>query len=218
MLLDTRTAPGGDSVYTFSGILICGCCGGRMTRKTVPYKEEKYHYYYCPTTRKRGCLNAVSLKEEALNRCILDSLKAHIANVASLDAILAGSDGQKAVDAIARQYTEQISDNEKQIARISKFQNTLYENLISGNLNKEEYQTMKAEYSRDKTKYLNAKDILIQQKEDILTGKGERLRWREHFRRFEGLEALDRRMVISLIQSIRAVSKTELQITFNYQA
>ena len=32
--LDTRTSPKKDTVYLFSGILICGCCGARMTRKT----------------------------------------------------------------------------------------------------------------------------------------------------------------------------------------
>ena len=31
--LDTRTAPDGEAVYLFSGLLVCGCCGGRMTRK-----------------------------------------------------------------------------------------------------------------------------------------------------------------------------------------
>ena len=32
--LDTRTAPDGEAVYLFSGLLVCGCCGARMTRKT----------------------------------------------------------------------------------------------------------------------------------------------------------------------------------------
>ena len=32
--LDTRTSPKQDTVYLFSGVLICGCCGSRMTRKT----------------------------------------------------------------------------------------------------------------------------------------------------------------------------------------
>ena len=40
MRLDTRTAPGGEKMYLFSGILICGCCGERMTRKSVPYRVK----------------------------------------------------------------------------------------------------------------------------------------------------------------------------------
>ncbi len=50
--IDTRTSPKSDKVYLFSGILICGCCGCRMTRKTNRYKDKEYHYYYCPTGKK----------------------------------------------------------------------------------------------------------------------------------------------------------------------
>ena len=40
--IDTRTSPKSDKVYLFSGILICGCCGCRMTRKTNRYKDKEY--------------------------------------------------------------------------------------------------------------------------------------------------------------------------------
>lgn len=53
--LDTRTSPQKDKVYLFSGILVCGCCGSRMVRKTNRYKDKEYHYYYCPTGKKNGC-------------------------------------------------------------------------------------------------------------------------------------------------------------------
>lgn len=42
--IDTRTSPKSDKVYLFSGILICGCCGCRMTRKTNRYKDKEYGY------------------------------------------------------------------------------------------------------------------------------------------------------------------------------
>jgi len=39
----------------------------------------------------------------------------------------------------------------------------------------------------------------------------------EHFKRFDELTEIDRRIVISLICSIRVKGKRELVITFNYQ-
>ena len=217
MRLDTRTAPGGDSVYLFSGILICGSCGARMTRKSVPYKGKKYHYYYCPTTKRRGCTDAVNLKESDLHECVLDCLKAQISNVASIGAILAGSDGKRAAEVLAKQYLTQIADNERQLEQIVKVKSTLYENMVAGLISKDDYKHLKSKYSGDESNLRGAIETLQQKHEDALVGKGERLRWMEHFKRFEGLTELDRRMVINLIQSIRVVSKTELQITFNYQ-
>jgi len=218
MRLDTRTAPGGESVYLLSGILICGSCGARMTRKSVPYKNKKYHYYYCPTTKRHGCTNAVNLKETAVHDCILDSLKAHISNVASIDAILAEGDGRRAAQAITVQYLTHIAENERQLSTLIQPKSTLYENMVSGLISKEDYKTLKANYIAEETRLHSAIDMLQQKHEDVLAGKGERLRWMEHFKRFDGLLELDRRMVISLIQSIRIMSKTKLEITFNYQA
>lgn len=88
--LDTRTSPKQDTVYLFSGVLICGCCGSRMTRKTNRVKGKEYHYYYCPTGKKHGCTNPVMLKESDLVECVKDSLKGYIDNVSCLQAIKKG--------------------------------------------------------------------------------------------------------------------------------
>lgn len=86
--IDTRTSPKSDKVYLFSGILICGCCGCRMTRKTNRYKDKEYHYYYCPTGKKNGCTSSVMLKESDLIECVQDSLKGHIENFSKCYLIL----------------------------------------------------------------------------------------------------------------------------------
>jgi len=218
MRLDTRTAPGSDKVYIFSGVLICGCCGSRMTRKAVPYKGIKYHYYYCPTTKKRGCESGVNLKESDLGDCILDSIKAHVAGIASLDEIIAGSDAKRIMDALAKQYTEQIAENEKQLGQISNFKSALYENMISGTISKDDFKSYKSKYINDEMRLREAIESLKAQLDDVMEGKSERLRWMEHFKTFGSLEELDRRTVANLIHSIHVVSKTELTVTFHYQA
>jgi ribosomal protein S17E len=189
-----------------------------MTRKSVPYKGVKYHYYYCPTTKRRGCTDAPTLKESDIAECILDSIKAHIMSVISLDAMLAGSDGQKVVAALTNQYTEQITDNKRQLEQSNGFKSSLYENMINGIITKEDYKSLKAKYVREETLLTEAISLLESQLEDVIAGKSERLKWTEQFRRFDGLTELDRRTVASLIQSIRVTGKEKLQITYNYQA
>jgi len=217
MRLDTRTAPGSDSVYLLSGILICNSCGARMTRKTVPYKGIKYHYYFCPTTKKHGCKGAAMLKEDELHKQVLECVKAQVASIASVDSVLAGSDGQRVAKALAGQFLSQINENERQLEQLTGFKSVLYENMVVGLITTNDYKTLKAKYCADEARLRGAICTLQQQYEDVMAGKGERLRWMEHFKRFEGLAELDRRVVINLIQSIRIISKTEIQITFNYQ-
>ena len=116
--LDTRTSPQKDKVYLFSGILVCGCCGSRMVRKTNRYKDKEYHYYYCPTGKKNGCAHPVMVKENELMECVRDSLKGFIANVVSLDEILSGIDQSRINRELIKEYSRQIAQNEQQLERI----------------------------------------------------------------------------------------------------
>jgi site-specific DNA recombinase len=217
MKLDTRTAPGGDKVYLFSGVLICGCCGGRMTRKTNRYKGREYHYYYCPCGKKNGCTAAAMVREDDLIACTLESVKGHISCIASLETVLSVSDNRRAAQALAKQLQTQIDDNERQLTKIGGFKASLYENMVSGVLTKDEYKSLKTKYVEDEAHLRDAIAALEEERDNALDGRAERLRWMEHFNKFEGLEELDRRTVVNLIQSIRIISKTELQVTFNYQ-
>jgi DNA invertase Pin-like site-specific DNA recombinase len=217
MRLDTRTTPGGKAVYLFSGVLVCGCCGARMTRKTNTVGDRKYHYYYCPTTKKQGCPKAQMVKESDLIDCVLENIKAHIVNVASLDAILSGDDGRRVASALANRYRTSIEDNKNRLAQTGGFKSKLYENMVGGILSKEDYKTLKAKYAADEDRLRAAIEKLEGELEDVLAGKGERLKWTESFNRFGELAELDRRTVVNLVQSIKIMGKDELQITFNYQ-
>ena len=137
--LDTRTSPKRDTVYLFSGVLICGCCGNRMTRKTNRVKGKEYHYYYCPTGKKHGCTNPVMLKESDLVECVKDSLKGYIDNVSCLQAILDGIDQSSINQALANEYASHIAANEQQVEQALEFKARLYESLITGTISKEEY-------------------------------------------------------------------------------
>jgi len=218
MRLDTRTSPKSNKVYTFSGILICGCCGTRMTRKTVPYKDIKYLYYFCPTGKKNGCVGSAMVKEQELLDCALDSVKSHISNIAELERLLATLDADRVAKELANNLTAQLRENDTRLSKIREFKAGLYETMLSGDLSKEEYKSLKAKYSEDADVLTQANAKLRAEIEDTLSLKHERMAWMEHFRAFENLQTIDRRAVICLIHSIHVHSKTELDITFNYKS
>ena len=215
--LDTRTAPDKSSVYLFSGILICGCCGGRMTRKTNRVKDKEYRYYYCPTGKKHGCTNPVMIKENTLVDCVLECLKSYVRNVASLGEILSTIDQSKINRELVNQYTSQIVQNEQQLEKNMTFKSQLYENLISGMITKEEYTSFKAKYTRVEERIRGSIKQLKAQLDDVLENRSERLRWVNRFTEFANLTELDRKVIIQLIQSVRVVGKKEIDIRFNYE-
>ena len=208
--IDTRTPPSRDSVFIFSGVLICGCCGGRMTRKVRKYKDTEYVYYFCPTGKKHGCTAPTMMKENDLIGCVTESLKVHIENVISLDSLLSTISQER----LNREG--QITNCEAQLTRIASYKGRLYENLINGCLTKEEYLGLKKQYS-DEYDALQAAITGWQEKiTAVKENRSERSRWINQFRQFEGMQDLDRKAVVQLIRSIRIVGKSQIEITFNY--
>ncbi|MCM1417528.1 MAG: recombinase family protein [Bacteroides sp.] len=215
--LDTRTAPQSDRVYLFSGVLICGCCGGRMTRKTNRYKDREYFYYFCPAGKKGGCSSSSMIKESDLTECVRTSLKAHINSVTSLNSIINSVSRERINRELVNEYTGYIKSNEEQLSRVENFKRNLYENLVSGALSKEEFLQYKQEYSA-KAENIRA---AIQSWNDKLTeaieNRGDRNRWINHFLQFSEMEDIDRGMVARLIQSIIINADKSIEIRFNYQ-
>ena len=215
--LDTRTAPKEDTVYLFSGVLICGCCGNRMTRKTNRVNGKEYHYYYCPTGKKKGCANPTMLKESTLIDCVRESLKAYICNVASLETMLTSIDQSRINQALVKEYTDHITDNERRLAQVMELKARLYESLVEGILTKEEYTSYKTKYAKQTEDIKAAIAALKEKLTDVLENRSERNRWISHFTQFESLETLDRKALIHMVQSIQVISKTELNIRFTYE-
>lgn len=205
--LDTRTSPNEDTVYLFSGILICGCCGSRMTRKTNRANGKEYHYYYCPTGKKKGCTHPVMLKESSLIDCVRDSLKAYIGNIASLKALLSGIDQSSINQALAKEYSDHITDNERRLEQVLEFKARLYESLVGGMLTKEEYASYKAKYTKQAEDIRESVRVLKEKLTEVLENRSERNRWISQFTQFSTLETLDRRALIHMVQSIRVRGK-----------
>ena len=217
MGLDTRTAPEGEKVYLFSGLLVCGCCGARMTRKTNTMGGKKYIYYHCPTGKKNGCTHPVMLREDDLIQCVLASVQAHIKNVVSVDELLNSISEETINRELVAGCKAQIAENRAQLEQIGMFKAGLYENFVKGMLDKAEYKSLRDGYTERMEELRSAIDLLRQEMERVTDRTSERQKWAQQFREFSNMTELDRRAVVTLIQSIRIISKTELKITFRYQ-
>lgn len=214
MLLDTRTSPKKDSIYMFSGILICGDCGNRMSRKTVVSRGHKYIYYNCPTTKKQGC-NGEMIREEDLIQCTLHSLKIHINNVISLDEILTGADKNSINEHRLNKLNDLIKVNQDKIIEINTYKATLYENMVDGILSKEEHKKFRSKYNLE-IEYI--RDEINEFEEEIENIKNEESsKWINYFREFAEVNELNRKIVISLINSIIVKKKNLININFNYK-
>ncbi len=113
-------------------------------------------------------------------------------------------------------FAAQIQDNERQLEQTMEFRSRLYENLISGNITKQEYTYHKQKYTCRADELQTSIAELREKAENAQAGLEGQSEWMERFLQFEGMEELTRTAVVQLIHSIRVVSKKELEIKYNF--
>ena len=198
---------------------------GKMTVKQLAAKDKGLQSItndflernYCPTGKKKGCAHPVMLKESSLINCVRDSLKAYIGNIASLEALLTGIDQTSINQALAKEYSDHITDNERRLEQVLEFKARLYESLVGGMLTKEEYASYKAKYTKQAEDIRESVRVLKEKLTEVLENRSERNRWISQFTQFSTLETLDRRALIHMVQSIRVRGKKELDIAFTHE-
>ena len=138
-------------------------------------------------------------------------------NVASLQDFLAGIDSSAINTEMCGKIRSQLAEIQKQLKKKADYKATLYENYISGILDKDDYKALKTAYSKDEQKLKEALAKLESELDECVNNTSKKALWIEHFKQFENIAEIDRNIVVQLIVSIKIFDKTHLQITFNYE-
>ncbi len=218
MARDTRTAPKEDRVYTYSGLIFCGDCGRSMVRKTVPgSKGRKYTYFICSQYKKNRNCSAHSIKVEILEQMVLLTLQKHIGTVLDVDSMLDQLSEQDLKKKEVEKLDERILLNEETVNKCRKLHLSLYEDLKSEIINKEEYYYLKAEYQRRSDEAMEAIKYLRSEIEQIGNNNGERKKWTDVFKNPLHMKQVSRMTANQLIDKITIYHGGRIGIRFKFQ-
>ena len=209
---DTRTAPGSETVYPFSGMARCGQCGENMARKTSRSNGKAYVYFVCCRRCKGG-----RIAEDVLTECVTEALRSHIGNIMNLERILRFIDDLPLKQDEVQKLDGQIAAKRVEMERYESLVMSLYENLQSGIINETEYRQMKTRYNALHADACQAINSLSREIADIINSGGEKNLWIERFREYQDFVRLSRRMVVSLVDVVTVYSGTQIDILFRYR-
>lgn len=204
-----------DSVYLFSGMLICDKCGHTMVAQMVSYKKtgKIYIYYYCNECQKsqRNRIN-----EKQLYSTVLNAIRSYIENIAALDRVM------KSIGEIPYQQSEvkkiehQISKKQQELDRYTRLKRSLHEDYSEGLLSKEEMQEYYAVYNENCENARRMLRELHKQMEEILENGSIPNEWVQQFMQYRNFTELSRSILVSIVKEIVVVNPTEIHIHFNY--
>ncbi len=214
--LDTRRSPDDEAVQLFSGMVFCGDCGASMVRKTVPAGGRKYIYYVCSAHKQDKSCSPHRMRDTVLEGIVLDSLKQHIREVVDMSELIEITDTAPLRTAQAQKVQRQLDKKHEEYEKLQKLLMSLYENLTDGIIDREEYARLKRSFALRADETEKQMDALRESLTDI-QNNGTENAWTDEFIKRQGLTALDRAVVVALIDKILIHSDDVLEIIYRWQ-
>ena len=213
---DTRISPDEETLYPLAGYVVCGDCGQNMVRKTIPRRGKKNVYYVCSTNKaKKGC-SSHSISENKLMDAVLHVIKEQISTVMRIEGLLEMAQSLPENQRNIFNYDAQIVKLQEEIERNKGFRMKLYESLEEGMIDKDEYFIFKKNYS-DKISLAEKNIQSLEAERDAAVKKNAAdYSWVDAFKKYEGIERVERQVVVNLISEIRVYEGKVVEIDFQH--
>lgn len=213
---DTRTSPGEENLYPFSGLLRCGDCGQNMIRRSTKKGDRRYFYYHCSTYKNRDGCSSHMVSENKIDEVVLDAIQNQIKLLVNakhivehIETIPKRQYGMKTLDA-------QLVSLEREAKRYRDLTVKLYEDFQDGVVGKEEYANIQKRFSQ-KQKEAEQRISEIRDKQQMLLKEKYQIEpWIEELKKYANLQSLERKVLVTLIDRIVVYGKDRIEICFHH--
>ncbi len=214
--IDTRTSPTEETVYLFSGLVVCRDCGQNMIRRTSRRGDMAYVYYHCSTYKNTKNCTSHLFSADKLEAIVLQAVRTQIGWLAAADTILKQIDRINEEQVGIRALTTQIEVLDEEIDRFQNLKTKAFTDMLDEIITQEEYNLYHARFSEKLNGATEKKKQLLEKKHRLLANKVHLKPWVEDFKQYQNIEKLERRVVVKLIERIEIGSKNEVIIRYHH--
>jgi len=212
---DTRTSPNQKQLYLFSGFLRCADCGRAMSRIA---SKGIYVYYQCGTYKslsKKAC-TMHSIKSSNLETAVLYSIRQQAYLAVSYVKIIAQINVSPFKKNQSKRLCEQISSKEKELAKIMRYKQGLYQDWKDGEITHNDYRHMCEDYELQTEEIQRVLDNLKAEQYEFENGIDPENPFLTAFEKYENIDKLTREILIELIDVIKIYEGGDISIKFKF--
>lgn len=213
---DTRVSPKEDSIYALSGLIKCADCGQNLVRRMTSKSGKCYYYYYCTTYKNHKGCTSHNISEKVLYDTVLSSIQSTLSFLSKAVDLITSMENRPhdkiGLDLLNRQMEGQA----REIERYSELKVKLYMDMTDGIIGKEEFKDINATFTA-KIDRLNASlRENEKKKEKKLSLNVNEIPWIHEFLEYRNVTELDRRVTVSLIESVVVYDKDRIEVNFHH--
>jgi len=211
---DTRTAPKTKELYLFSGFLKCADCGKAVTRGGSGGNVR----YYCATykTRSRLACTMHAIKHNRLEAAVLYAVQQQVYLAVTYSEMVASINMAPLKKSQSARLDGLIAENEKALAKITRYKQALYEDWKDGELSHSDYRQMREDYDRQAATINAVIDNLKDEQSEVENGVDTENLFLTTFSKYENIDKLTREILIELVDHIKVYEGGDISIKFKF--
>jgi len=211
---DTRTAPKKRELHLFSGFLRCADCGKAVTRS----QSGKNVYYACSTYKKRSrtACSMHSIKHNRLEAAVLFAIQYQVSTAVSYSEMIARINTAPLKKSQSHRLDDQIAAKEKELTKITRYKQSLYQDWKDGEITQQEYREMKADYERQAAGLSDLLARLMAERKELASGVDQQHPALVAFAKYQNIEKLTREILIELVDHIKVYENGNISVKFKF--
>lgn len=208
---DTRTSPEGRKVHLFSGFLKCADCGRAITRCV---SKNNHVYYACSTykNRSRTACTMHSIKHERLEAAVLFGIQYQVHLAVSYSEAITRINSAPTKKSQSFRLDELITTKEKELAKITRYKQSLYQDWKDGEITQQDYRSMKADYERQVEALSDVLERLTAERAELANGVDNEHPALVAFMKYQNIDKLTREALIDLVDHIKVYENGNISV------
>ena len=212
---DTRTAPKSKQLYLFSGFLKCADCGRAMSRIV---SKGIYVYYQCGTYKslsKKAC-TIHSIKSDRLEAGVLFAIQQQVHLAITYSELVARINSAPLKKSKSKRLEDTIAAKEKELAKIMRYKQTLYQDWKDGEITRNDYRHMSEDYEQQIETLTRIMQTLTAEQEQLENGVDTESPCLTAFLKYRNIDKLTREILGELIDHIKVYEGGGISVKFKY--
>ena len=212
---DTRTSPKGREVHLFSGFLKCADCGRAITRSVG---NNNNVYYACSTykNRSRTACTMHSIKHNRLEAAVLFAVQQQVHLAVSYSEMIARINTAPVKKSQSIRLEELIAAKERELTKISRYKQSLYQDWKDGEITQQDYRDMKADYERQTIALTDVLARLNAERAELANGVKSEHPALVAFTKHQNIDQLSRELLVELIDHIKVYENGNISVRFKF--
>ena len=212
---DTRSAPQKRELHLFSGFLKCADCGRAVIR--CPGKNGNV-YYACSTYKNysRTACTMHSIKHNRLEAAVLFAIQQQVHLAVSYSDLVARINAAPVKKSQSHRLNDLIAAKERELAKVSRYKQSLYQDWKDGEITRQEYHFMKADYEQKTASLTDALASLTAERDELANGVNNEHPALVAFMKYQNISTLSREILIELVDHIKVYDNGNISVKFKF--